>query len=134
MLKEAWNQCHKKSSEDLLIWWDRYDGILAELKLLETVKSDQEKKTQAMYLCGEEFATIAELLGGPYHFTYMQFQNAMLKRDRDFRVYGVARDQQLADATLLRNQVPQYQLSLRCYKWCFRSNTQTILERIRISQ
>ena len=62
-----------------------------------------------MYLTGEEYATLAELLGWKEDVTYMEFQRAMLKRDRDMRQYGVARDQRLADATSIRRNVLQQQ-------------------------
>ena len=67
-------------------------------------KNDQEKKARAMHLMTAEYATLAELIGGPEDVTYLQFQTAMLMRDRERRLYGVTRDQALADNTSSRMQ------------------------------
>ena len=51
-------------------------------------KTDAKRKAKAMYLIGEEYAMLAELLGGGDDVTYLEFQTAMLKRDRERRLYG----------------------------------------------
>ena len=80
--------------------------------MIGVLKEDGEKKAKAMFLIGDEYATLAEYLGWREDVTYLQFQQAMLKRDRDIRQYGVARDQRMADATSVRRnntntQAPQ---------------------------
>ena len=59
-----------------------------------------------MYLIGDEYATLAELLGGNDDVSYLDFQTAMLKWDRERRLYGVTRDEALADSTSSRTNVP----------------------------
>ena len=71
-------------------------------------KNDQEKQARAMHLMSAEYATLAELIGGPEDVSYLQFQTAMLKRDRERRLYGITRDQALADNTSSRFQVAQH--------------------------
>ena len=106
VLEEALQACTKRSNETVLQWWARLDSIYAEFELIGHPKSDETKKTKAMFLIGDELATMAELLGGSDDVTYLEFQTAMLKRDRERRMYGVTRDQALADATASRPQVP----------------------------
>ena len=111
-LEAAWNNCYRGAGEMLMDWWGRFDGILAELSVIGVLKEDGEKKAKAMFLIGDEYATLAEYLGWREDVTYLQFQQAMLKRDRDIRQYGVARDQRMADATSVRRnntntQAPQ---------------------------
>ena len=67
VLEDALNtmSCFKKSSDTLLNWWARYDKVHTELKLIGLEKSDREKKAKAMCLCGEQYAPLAEYLGGP---------------------------------------------------------------------
>ena len=71
-------------------------------------KSDQEKKARTMHLMSAEDATLAELIGGPEDVSYLQFQTAMLKQDRERRLYGITRDQALADNTSSTFQVAQH--------------------------
>ena len=96
-LDNAWHSCHKRSNETLIQWWARFDGILAELHMMGVDKNNNEKKAKAIFLIGEEFATIAELYGSNED-DYMTFQRKVLKRDRDLRLFGLASDQRLADA------------------------------------
>ena len=107
VLEEALQSCTKKCNETVLQWWARLDSIFAEFELIGHPKSDETKKTKAMFLIGDELATMAELLGGSDEVTYLEFQTAMLKRDRERRKYGVTRDQALADATSSRPQPPR---------------------------
>ena len=60
-------------------------------------KNDNEKKAKAIFLIGEEFATIAELYSSNED-DYITSRRKMLKRDRDLRMFGLASDQRLADA------------------------------------
>ena len=60
----------------------RYDEVHAEFKLIGLEKSDREKKAKVMYLCREQYATLAEYLGGPEDVTYVNFKKVMLKRGR----------------------------------------------------
>ena len=108
-LEAACNSCHRQAGESLINWWSRsrFDGILTELSLIGVDKEDVEKKAKAIYLIGDEYATLAELLGWKEDVTYMEFQR--LKQDRDMRQYGVAREQRLADATSIRRNVQQQQ-------------------------
>ena len=55
-LEAAWNNCHRQAGESLVNWWSRFDGILTELSLLGIDKEDTEKKAEAMYLIGDEYA------------------------------------------------------------------------------
>ena len=79
----------------------------AEFELIGHGKSDKTKKTKAMFLIGNDLVTMAELLGSPEDVTYLEFQTAMLKRDREGRPYGVTRDQALADPTSSRPPPPR---------------------------
>ena len=63
-LEEALQSCTKKCNETVLQWWARLDSIFAEFELIGHPKSDETKKTKAMFLIGDELATMAELLGG----------------------------------------------------------------------
>ena len=80
-----------------------------EMSIIGVQKEDGEKKAKAMFLIGEEYATLAEYLGWREEVTYLEFQQAMLKRDQDMRQYGVARDQRMADATSVRRNNTQAQ-------------------------
>ena len=106
MLEDALHACGRRSSETVLTWWARLDSIFAEFELIGARKSDEEKKAKAMFLIGDDLATLAELLGAGEN-TYLEFQTAMLKRDRERRIYGVIRDQGLADATASRIAPPR---------------------------
>ena len=92
----------------LLDWWGCCDDILAAMSMVGIVKEDDEKKAKAMALIGDEYATLAEYLGWREEVTYLQFQQAMLKRDRDMRQFGIARDQRIADATSARRNQAQH--------------------------
>ena len=94
MLEDALQACSRRTSETVLTWWARLDSIFAEFELIGAGKTDEEKKAKAMFLIGDDLATLAELLGAGDN-TYLQFQTAMLKRDRERRLYGVVRDQDL---------------------------------------
>ena len=83
-------------------WWGRFDGILAEISLVGIVKEDDENKPKAMALIGDEYAPLAEYLCWREEVTCLEFQQAMLKRDRDMCQFGLARDQRIADATSAR--------------------------------
>ena len=52
---------------------------------MNTGKTQEDKKAKAMYSIGDKWATLAELLGGPENITYLEFQMAMLARDRERR-------------------------------------------------
>ena len=62
------------------------DAIFTEFAMLRLPKEDADKKAKALFLCGEEFRVLAELLGGPDNMTYIEFKTRMLKRDRDQRI------------------------------------------------
>ena len=79
------------------------------MSIIDARKEDGEKKAKAMFLIGEEYATLVEYLGWREEVTNLEFQQAMLKRDRDMRQYGVARDQRMADATSVRRNNTQAQ-------------------------
>ena len=59
------------------------DSIFTEFELIGHPKSDETKKTKAMFLIGDDLATMAELLGGDDDVAYLEFQTAMLKWDRE---------------------------------------------------
>ena len=59
----------------------RFDGILVEMAVIGIIKVDGEKKAKAMFLIGDEYATLTEYLGWREEVTYIQFQQAMLKRE-----------------------------------------------------
>ena len=59
-LEAAWNNCYRGDGELLLDWWGYFDGILAEMLIIGVRKEDGEKKAKAMFLIGEEYATLAE--------------------------------------------------------------------------
>ena len=105
ILEEAVQACVRRSNDTVLSWWARLDSLFAEFELSGYPKTDEEKKAKAMYLIGDEYATLAELLGGNDDVSYLDFQTAMLKRDRERRLYGVTRDQALADSTSSRANV-----------------------------
>ena len=88
----AWNNCHKQVGKSLINWWGQFNGVLTELSLIGVNKEDAEKTAKATYMIGDEYATLAELLGWK----------------EDMRQYGVARDQRLADATSIRRNVQQH--------------------------
>ena len=102
ILEHTLNNCSKRSSKTLIQWWAQLDAILAEFEQIGMAKHDREKKARSMYLIGEEYSTMAELLGGNEDVTYLQFQIAMLRGARERIIYGGARDQHLADATSSR--------------------------------
>ena len=106
MLEDALQACAHRSSKSVLTWWARLDSIFAEFELIGAGKSDEEKKAKAMFLVGDDLATLDELLGAGDN-TYLQFQTAMLKQERERRIYGVVRDQGLADATASRIAPPR---------------------------
>ena len=43
----------------MMDWWRRFDGILVEMPFIGIHKEDGEKKAKAMFLIGEEYATLA---------------------------------------------------------------------------
>ena len=59
-LEAAWNKCYRDANEQLLGWWGRFDGILAEMAVIGIIKEGKEKKAKAMFLIGDEYATLAE--------------------------------------------------------------------------
>ena len=61
-LEDGLNGCVKKSSETLLQWWSRLDSIFAEFEVMNAGKTQEDKKAKAIYLIGDEWATLAELL------------------------------------------------------------------------
>ena len=71
----------------------RFNGILAEMAVIGIIKKMGKKKAKAMFLIGKECATLTKYLGWREDVTSLQYDQAMLKRDRDMRQYGVARDQ-----------------------------------------
>ena len=46
-------------------------------------KSDETKMTKAMFSFGDDLAPMSELLGRLEDVTYLEFQTAMLKRDKE---------------------------------------------------
>ena len=72
--------------------------------MLGRPKDDADKKAKAMFLCGDEYRALAKLLGSPNDLNYITFKTAMLKRDRDQRIFGVARDQVLVNALTIDQQ------------------------------
>ena len=85
-LKAAWNNCYGSAGEQMIDWWGRFDGILAEMAVVGIIKEDGVTKAKAMFLIGNAYATLAEYLGWREDVTYIQFQQAMLKRD--MRLWG----------------------------------------------
>ena len=83
ILEEAVQACVRRSNDTVLSWWARLDSLFAEFELIGYPKTNEEKKAKAMYLIGDEYATLAELLGGNDDVSYLDFQTAMLKRDRE---------------------------------------------------
>ena len=63
MLEDALQACSRRTSETVLTWWARLDSIFAEFELIGAGKTDEEKKAKAMFLIGDDLATLAELLG-----------------------------------------------------------------------
>ena len=63
-LEASWHNCTRHSNESVLAGWARFDGILAELELLDVHKDDAEKKARAIHLIGDKLGAIAELYGG----------------------------------------------------------------------
>ena len=51
-------------------------------------KDDADKKAKAMFLCGDKYRPLAELLGGPDDVDYITFKTAMLKSNRDQHIFG----------------------------------------------
>ena len=88
ILEEAVQACVWRRSDTVLSWWARLDSLFAEFKLIGHPKADKEKKAKAMYLIGEEYATLAALLGGGDEVAYLDFQTAMLKCDRKKTIRG----------------------------------------------
>ena len=74
VLEEALQSCTKKCNETVLQWWARLDSIFAEFELIGHPKSDETKKTKAMFLIGDELATMAELLGGATMLPILSFR------------------------------------------------------------
>ena len=104
VLEQALANCTKRSNETFLAWWARLESLFTEFAMLGRAKDDADKKAKAMFLCGDEYRALAELLGGPDDVDYITFKTAMLKRDRDQRIFGVARDQVLANALTINQQ------------------------------
>ena len=83
VLEDAIQSCKHKSNETVLIWWSRLDSLFAEFEVIGHAKSDEEKKAKAMFLIGDDWTTLAELLGGNDDVSYLEFQTVMLKRDHE---------------------------------------------------
>ena len=74
MLEEALQACTKRSNETVLQWWARLNSIFAEFELISHPKSDETKKTKAIFLIGDDLATMAELLGGATMLPILSFR------------------------------------------------------------
>ena len=121
------------------------DSIFAEFELIGHPKSDETKKTKALFLIGDDLATMAELLGGGDDVTYLEFQTAMLKRDRERRKYVVTRDRAFNGRCYVVQATSAKEFKLfqqlrgpHCtasstsagYRWSVRCNRQTIIARL----
>ena len=96
----------------LLDWWGCFDGILAQMSMAGIVTEDAKKKAKAMALIGDEYATLAEYLGWREEVTYLQFQQAMLKRDIEICVSLVLHETNELLMQLLREGIKHNTLKL----------------------
>ena len=67
------------------------DSVFAEFELLHG-KTDEDKKSKALFMIDDDIATMAELLGGRDDVSYLEILTVILNRDSEWRMYMVLRD------------------------------------------
>ena len=119
MLEDAMQQCGHCSNQTVLNCKGEQGLIpyLQNLKWLVMVKQTKRKRQKQCFIyIGDELANLAKLLGEGDDVTYLDFQTAMLKRDREWRMYAsCANDQALADVTISRIAPPRNLLATQWY-------------------
>ena len=90
VLEQALANCMKRSNETFLAWWARLESLFTEFAMLGRPKDDADKKAKAMFLCGDEYRALAELLGGPDDVDYITFKTASYveKRQGPAHIWG----------------------------------------------
>ena len=83
--------------EELVDFFGRPVTFFLEFRVAGKPKSQEEMKISAMSSIGEDWATVAYLVGTPEDVTYDDFQVLMLQKEAERMENGSCTGQQLAD-------------------------------------
>ena len=82
-LEKVLNNTERKERTRLFEWMCVLDNLFVEFALAGEPKSDAAMKAHAMAKCGRDWESIAIFLGQDENVTYVQWQAAMIEKERE---------------------------------------------------